>query len=148
MADGKPISSFEFSQEPDAAAEVEEIVDSPSPAVVEGASEDRREQKLKNELLADGHWSEEPYVADQEARFPGSVKIHAVYFKLFNVSDDKHMKEYSQLHISDSKQGRFIFDSPEHIQWDLPNARCFILVRVVERKFLALTTSNSNPNEN
>jgi len=70
-----------------------------------------------------------------------------VTYKLFDVTSPGDMQEYSQIFISNARRGRFVFDGPEQVQWDLANSRCFILVRVEERKFLALTTADSDPND-
>jgi len=97
--------------------------------------------------VVDFHLAEYPRLDDQEARFPDSVRTHAVTYKLFDVTSPGDMQEYSQIFISNARRGRFVFDGPEQVQWDLANSRCFILLRVEERKFLALTTADSDPND-
>lgn len=144
MADGRPIDAYAFAQNDEEVAEeaVAQLEQAPP-----SDPEDRKETRLHNSLLAEGNWAENPHIADQENRFPDTVRTHAVTFKMFNVTDQKDMAEYSKIYLSDIKRGRYVFASHEQILQDLPNARCFVLVRVEERRFLSLTTATSNPNE-
>jgi hypothetical protein len=149
MPQGKPTDSFSFSQD-EAPGTPEEVPEIDPDAVVETGEKElsaRKETKLRNELLRNNTWSETPHYEDQADRFPSTVKTVSVKYHLFNVISPIDMEKYSDILLSHERKGRYLFDSPEVVQWDLPNGRCFILVRVAERRFLTLSTTNTDPNE-
>lgn len=149
MAQGKPTDAFTFSQDkaPGSEEAIPEIDPENPPVADEMEISSRKETKLRNELLRNNTWGEEPHYEDQADRFPGTIKTIAIKYHLFNVANPIDMDKYSNIHMSHERKGRFVFDSPEVVQWDLPNSRCFILVRVAERRFLTLSTANTDPNE-
>ena len=147
MANGRPIAGgFSFSQ--DINPEQEDTEKAVSEVETKEVSlEERKESRTRNALMESTNWSEVPYCEEQENRFPDSVRVHAVFYALFNVRDPKDMELYSSYYRSNQERGRYVFDSPEATQWDLANSRCFILVRVKERRFLTLRTSNTDPEQ-
>jgi hypothetical protein len=144
MADGQPTKgAYAFSQDA-----VQEDVE-PAVGLAESPPDEatREELKIRNKLHASGSWSEYPQEAGQATRFPSTVRTHAITYQLFDVSSPASMARYSEIRLCDLEQSRYVFAGPEAIQWDLPNGRCFILVLVEERRFLALKTTDTHPND-
>lgn len=102
---------------------------------------------LGNRLKFSSTWVEEPVFEHQARLYPDSVKVVAEKYKVFDMSSEADMEEYSKLRLSNALKGKFCITSDEFMQWSEAKSTWLVAFRVQERMFKTHLTSNQSPSD-
>lgn len=102
---------------------------------------------LGNRLKFSTTWVEEPVIEHQARLYPDAVKVISERYRVFDLSSEADMEEYSRLRLSHSNHAKFRITSEELMQWSDAKGTWLVAFRVQERLFKTHLTSNQIPDE-
>lgn len=102
---------------------------------------------IGNRLKFSNSWKPEPQFEMQAKIYPDSVRVISEAPQMFDVSSPQDMQRYSDILLSHRQYGRFIITSDESQEWHESKGTWMIMMRVQERVFKTISTSDLNPLE-
>lgn len=134
-----------FTQDDPTAPTAEDTVqDATEPSV---PTERRDVDPLGNRLKFSTSWADEPVIDRQAQIYPDTVKVVSERYRVFDMSSEIDMEEYSKLRLSSAMKGRYYITSDELQQWSDAKGTWLVAFRVQERMFKTHLTSTQDPSE-